>query len=127
MFTSLYWLLKDVPAGRQDFTVATRFAVWPKRLCQTRWTENVNVAKRFLKICLFSPKHIAAVREKKATEPKKKSFMLLTTLSNTVLFPVQVQAFLTFAKDVLLFPRKYQMVAPTLPFLSADLQSTVCD
>lgn len=45
---SIYWLLKDTPARREDFAKAVKMEspITPLRFCKTRWTENVPVVER---------------------------------------------------------------------------------
>ena len=42
--SALHTLFDDVPARREDFTVATGSCLFPLLFCHHRWVENVNVA-----------------------------------------------------------------------------------
>ena len=44
--SALHTLFDDVPAKREEFTVATDSCLCPFAFCHHRWVENVNVADR---------------------------------------------------------------------------------
>ena len=44
--SSFWWLFKDSPARREDFTEVTRSSIFPLKFCSHRWVENVQVAER---------------------------------------------------------------------------------
>jgi hypothetical protein len=49
---SVHWLLKDMPARREDYATAVKSdsPVMPLRFCKTRWTENVPVVERAIEM-----------------------------------------------------------------------------
>ena len=70
-FTSFYWLFKNSPARREDFTSVTGSDLFPKRFCQTRWVENVPIAQRLLKMWPHVQKYLAACKEGRLPSPNK--------------------------------------------------------
>jgi len=42
----LYWLFKDSPAWREDFSAATGCTTYPLKMCCHQWLENVEVCDR---------------------------------------------------------------------------------
>ena len=48
--SSLYYLIKDTPARREDFRSVTSSGLFPLKFCGHRWLENVPVAERALRI-----------------------------------------------------------------------------
>jgi len=46
--SSLYWLFKDTPARREDFTTLSGKLTFPHKYCNHCWFENVPVVKRQL-------------------------------------------------------------------------------
>lgn len=47
---SLYWLFKDSPARRDDYTSITDSDIFPLKYCKHRWLENVPVLERAISI-----------------------------------------------------------------------------
>ena len=124
-FTSLYWLFKDTPARREDFTSLTGSRSFPKRFCQTRWLENIDVADRVIEIWPDVERYVAAVRSRQFPEPKTKSWSVVSKCCDDLLFIAKVHAFRAVAEDVTPFLRKYQSDLPLLPFLGDDLASLI--
>ena len=50
LLSSLYYLYKDTPARREDFTTATGSNVFPLKFSGHCWVENVAVAERAMEI-----------------------------------------------------------------------------
>lgn len=50
---SLYYLFKDFPSRRCDYTSASKSSLFPLRFCSIRWVENSSVIKRALEIIPF--------------------------------------------------------------------------
>ncbi|GBO30098.1 hypothetical protein AVEN_59429-1 [Araneus ventricosus] len=48
--SAVYWLFKDSPARREDFTSLNPDVKFPLKFCKHRWIENENVLDRLLKI-----------------------------------------------------------------------------
>ena len=72
--SSLYWLFKDSPARREDYSKMTGGSVFPLKFCQHRWLENVSVAERALEVWPHIVKYVNAIKAKKVADPKSKSY-----------------------------------------------------
>ena len=47
---SLWQIFYDTPARREDFIQITGYDLYPFRLCQHRWVEDIKVAEQALEI-----------------------------------------------------------------------------
>ena len=47
---TMYWLFKDAPARRADFTAVTGSKKFPKKFCQVRGVENVSTCERAIEV-----------------------------------------------------------------------------
>lgn len=61
-FSSLYWLFKDGPAWREDYTQLTGSGLFAKRFCQTQWVGNAEVASRALEMWPHVEQYVTAVQ-----------------------------------------------------------------
>lgn len=52
VLSAIYWLFKDTPSRRKDYTRLTGSSLFGKRFCQTRcsWLENMQVAECVLEM-----------------------------------------------------------------------------
>jgi len=50
LFSSLFWLFKDSPSRREDFSNISNGNIFPLKICNHRWLENIPVAQRVLVI-----------------------------------------------------------------------------
>lgn len=50
LLTHLYFLFKDSPSRRAQFTAITGSEIFPLKFCQTRWVENVQCLQRAIDI-----------------------------------------------------------------------------
>ena len=46
LLRSMWYILSESPARREDYEVITGSTTWPLRLCGTRWLEDISVAER---------------------------------------------------------------------------------
>lgn len=119
-FSSLSWLFKDTPARREDFTSLTGSSDFPLEHCQHRWVENVEVAERALKVWPHVKKFIQSlITAKKAINTK--SFEHLKGCMDDVLLIAKIESFISIAKVLQPFLKRYQTDAPLLPFMAQDL------
>lgn len=72
--TSLYYLFKDCPARREDYTTTTGFSVFPLKFVSHRWLENVPVAERALEMVDSLGIFVRAVKDKSLSNPGNNSF-----------------------------------------------------
>ena len=123
---SLYWLFKDSPARRSDFTTLTGFSLFPKKFCSHRWLENVSVCKRALEMW---PHVINYVNQllKKTNCPQTNLFLEVKACSNDPLFTVYLNLFISIAEMIEPFLVMYQTGKPMLPFLADDMKKLVLD
>ena len=120
-FTSLYWLFKDSPARREDYSTSTGSYIFPKRFCRTRWVENVDVAERVLNIWPHVENFVQAIQAGRFKKPQTKYWSTIVECCSDPLFLAKVNIFLTFTKDFTPFLVKYQSDLPLLPFIADDL------
>ena len=115
---SLYYLFKDFPSRRSDYTNASNSCLFPLRFCSIRWVENSSVIKRALEIIPFLKLYVAAVAKK---PPDSKNFKKV----KVALDEKDLIAKLGFLQSVALqlepFLIKYQSNKPLLPFMSTDV------
>jgi hypothetical protein len=125
LLSSIYWLFKDTPARREDFTACTSCTMFPLKFCGHRWLENVPVCERAIVMYDHVVKYVTAVREKKYTDPKTKSFSIVAENVNAHITPAKLAFFLSVANQLQPFLTKYQTDVPMLMFLFSDLNDTV--
>ena len=75
---SIYWLFKDTPACREDFVAETGNSNFPLKFCSHRWVENAKVCQRAIELYAQLQQYITAVNSKKYTNPKTKSFTIVS-------------------------------------------------
>lgn len=119
--SSLYWLFKDSPARREDYIRITGSSVFPLKFCQHRWLENVSVAERALEVWPHIVKYINAVKAKKVTDPKSKSYETISSSCCDPLMPAKIAFFSSVAKQINPFLTAFQTDKPMLPFMSISL------
>ena len=121
----LYWLFKDSPARRDDYTKVTGSAVFPVRYCQHRWLENVTVLERVITIWPQIQTYVANVNTSKIPHPKNKSFEVVEKACTDPMFLVKANIFLSIAQECQPFLIKYQTDKPMLPFVADSLFTTL--
>jgi len=119
--SSLYWLLKDSPARREDFIEATGTTVMPLKFCNHRWVENVVVCERGISLLPAVVKYVAAVTAKEYPDPGTKSYSTVCQEIKDPLLPAKLAAFLSIAKLLQPFLDSFQTDAPMIPFLHSEL------
>ena len=119
--SSLYWLFKDSPARRDDYSKVTGSSVFPLKFCQHRWLENVSVAERALEVWPHIVKFVNAVKAKKVTDPKSKSYETVSSGCSDPLMPAKIAFFASVAKQITPFLTAFQTDKPMLPFMGTSL------
>ncbi|KAI8728123.1 hypothetical protein BgiBS90_038070 [Biomphalaria glabrata] len=119
-FDSLWWLFKDAPSRREDFMTITGTTDFPLKHCPHRWVENIAVAERAIKVWPQMKIYINhLLTNNKALETK--SFQhLRSCLADQLLF-AKLECFLSIARTLEPFLKKYQCDGPMLPFMSEDI------
>ncbi|XP_047740789.1 uncharacterized protein LOC125179270 [Hyalella azteca] len=123
--SSMHWLFHDSPARREDLLKYTGAEYFPAHFCGHRWLENMPVAERALELWPNIKEFIHAVKGGKVPYPKNRSFKTLQECAEDPLFEAKVHAFISVARVVTPFLRKFQSDAPLLPYLCSDLQSMI--
>ena len=119
--SNLYYLFKDSPARREDFTKLTDFHVFPKKLCATRWLENSPTLKRAIE-CL---PHIEKYVNKISPKPAIISFSNISKAISDPLLKAKLEFIFSLGSVVEPFLTKYQSPSPLLPFLFDDLDQVL--
>lgn len=83
------------------------------------------MAEKGLELWPNIKEYIDAVQTKKIPEPKNRSFKILQECAVDPLFEAKVNAFISVAKVVDPFLKKFQSDAPILPFLCTELKTMV--
>lgn len=122
---SMYWLFKDSPSRREDFTKVTGSNTFAFKFCQHRWIENVDVCDRALSILPDVVRYVEAAKGRVITEPKCKSYEEVKKQASNNIFPVHVAIFSSIAKQVTPLMTAYQTDAPMLPFMTGDMYKLI--
>lgn len=113
---SLYYLFRDFPVRRAEYTLKTASEVFPLKFCQVRWVENSRVLQRAIEMFPSLVKYVSAVeknppnsqcyvRVKEALKDK----LLFAKLEFLLSVSLQLEPFLTkFQSNDALFPLLYQ-------------------
>lgn len=113
--SSLYWLLKDSPARREDYTKVTGNSVFPLKFCQNQWLENVSVAERTLEVWPHIVKYVNAVKE--SSYPRFKSYKTISTSCCDPMMPAKTTFFASVAKQINPFLTAFRTDKPMLSFM----------
>ena len=127
LLSSAYWLFKDTPARREDFTTVTKASDFPMKFCKHRWLENVPVCERFIKMLPDLRQYVKAVKEGTVPDPKTKSYETIKQCCANHLVPVRLAFFLSVSEKITRFLTQYQTDKPMLPFMCSDLFKVVKD
>ena len=119
---AIYWLFKDSPARRADFTATTGNTRFAKKFCAVRWVANVDVASRALEVLPNVKKYLAENSKKLPTSTTCKNIQLACS---DAFISAKTQFFISVASVTEPFLRKYQTNSPMLPFMYSDLGSCV--
>lgn len=117
VFQSAYYLFKDSPKRRANYSEISDSTSFPMKFCSVRWCENVKVAKRFLDILPCLKEYVANVKPK----PTVLSFSRLEVAFKDPLLTAKIGFFISVAQLLEPFLRKFQGSEPLLPFLFDDL------
>lgn len=119
--SNLYWLFKDSPARREDFTTVTDCSTFPLKVCSHRWLENTPVCERALLLLPQIRKYITACAAGTCVKPKNRSFEVVQECCSDKLITAKLTFCLSVSKQIEPFLVRYQTDKPMVPFLSGDL------
>lgn len=138
--TSLYYLFKNVPLRRADYTAVTGSALFPLKFCSVRWVENQSVAGRAFDMLPHLKAYVKAVKHQQDTKRKeshpefKRSFKAVcdshpfSVVAKMVSDPLcgpKLSFFMASAASVEPFLREFQGEAPLVPFLYEEMTRLV--
>ena len=122
---SSYYLFKDVPARREDFTLVTGSSTFPLKYCGHRWVENQSVMIR-LKECLPQLRYyVQAIKTKKIKDPASKPYRDVKSFIEDPLAEMKLSFAINICKPIEKFLTLYQTDRPMIPFLYNDLNDLV--
>jgi hypothetical protein len=127
VLTSAYWLFKDTPARREDYTKATGSSEFAMKFCSVRWLENIPTAERIVKMWDHLKVYLNKVKKNEYPNPKTKSFDNLVKATEDPLFLCKINFYISMAKVVKPFLEKYQTDKPMLPYMAKDMRSMFRD
>jgi hypothetical protein len=123
VLSAAYYLFKDSPARRAEYTALTGSTIFPLKYCRTRWLDNGPAARRFIDIFKGLQKYL-----KEADCSRKtclKSWKTLETAMSDRFLIAKVSFFITIAEDVEPFLRKFQTAKPMSPFLFDEMSQVL--
>lgn len=121
---SLWYVFENAPARREDYETITGSTVYPLRFCATRWLEDIPVAERAIQIWPSIIKYVKkTVAGPKSKVPAIQSFQNLRDHVQDPLIIAKLQFFISIAKILQPFLKKFQTDAPMLPFLAQELHT----
>lgn len=125
ILTSLYWLFKDSPARREDFSSISSDKKFPVKFCNYRWLENVPAVDRAIQMWPDVIRYIKNVEKGVFSANKSKSYITIYDATKDKLIVAKFHFFLSIAKIIQPFLQFYQSDAPLLPFFSSDMVKLV--
>jgi hypothetical protein len=114
---SMYGLFKDSPARRADYIAITHNKTFPKKFCQVRWVENVDVAERALQVLCHVKKYVQEAKKL----PSTVTCTNVKALCADKLAVAKISFFASVGAMCEPFLKRYQTSAPLGPFLYDDI------
>jgi hypothetical protein len=121
--SSCYYMFKDSPKRRGDFSRITEQSVFPLKFCQHRWVENTSVIERVLHLLPHLRKFVSEVECK----PQIVSFDRVQVHLKDVFLEAKLGFVSGLASQLESFLIKYQTNDPMFPFLHQDVSLLVDD
>lgn len=118
---SLYWLFKDTPARREDFTKVTGCTSFPFKVCSHRWIENVPVCERALSLLSHVRSYVSAVAAGTVVAPQSKSFEVVKDAFSESLLRAKLLFCISVATQLTPFRTTFQTDQLMAPFLCREL------
>ena len=121
LLSSLYYLFKDSPARREDFSKVSGSTRLPLKFVNHRWLENETVCERALELWEDVLKYVKAAESKQITKPGDKSYETIVEATKDKLIRAKLQFFKCVAGQIQPFLATLQSDKPLTPFLSSEL------
>jgi len=125
VLSSMYYLFKDSPARREDFTEITGSTRYPMKFVSHRWLENVSVATRAIEMWGAIQMYVRVALTKKVSRPSCSSFDTLAQAVQDKLFIPKMTFFRSMAEHCLPFLKDFQTDKPVMPFVSEALSDLI--
>ena len=130
--SSAHKLFDDTPARREDYVTVTQSTVFPEKLCNHRWLENLPAALRMLEILPNLKKYVNAAENKQVAKPGSNKYPHLSyeqvkKAVGNPLFKAQLQFYIEMARKLTPFLTKYQSDFPLVSFIAKDLGNIFCN
>ena len=119
---AMYGLFKDSPARRADYIAITGSKKFPKKFCQVRWVENVDVAQRAVELLPQVQKYLKECKKL----PDTLTCSNVKALCADKLAVAKISFFTSVGSMCEPFLRRYQTAAPMAPFLYDDIAHLLC-
>lgn len=115
---ALYYLFKDFPSRRAEFSRLTGSKSFPLKFCQIRWVENSRVFKRAIDMLPFLKIYVAGTEK---SPPHSENYKKIKACLSDPLLPAKLEFLLSVSLQLEPFLVLYQSNDPLLPFLYQDL------
>lgn len=118
---NIYWLLKDCPVRRFEYTQITGSKIFPLKFCTIRWLENSSVCERALQMLPFLKKwvdHIGTALHSEVYASIRKSLL-------DELLPEKLRFFKSISLNLEPFLEKFQTPKPMFPFLYEHFEAII--
>ena len=124
LLRSCYYLFKDSPARRADYTKVTGSSTFPMKFVGVRWLENQCSANRILVLIPHLQAYVNEIKSKEIKTTVSKSMAtVITALKNIPLLRARLEFFYLLAGELEPFLREFQTNSPMAPFLYEQLQA----
>lgn len=120
LLTHMYFLFKDSPSRRAEFTAVTGSKLFPLKFCSTRWVENVQCLGRALEI-FDHVKNFVENNKSLSSNPA-------TTIKQAAKDPLmkcKLSFFKLIAAELEPFLKRFQSPKPLAPFLYEALHDVI--
>lgn len=114
--SGLYYLFKDSPARREDFTKVTGCSMLPLKFVSHRWFENVPVCERAILLWDKIVTYVKAVERKQVSKPTCKSYQAVLESGQDTCFVSKLTFFKMIALQLQPFLSQYQSNKPMVVF-----------
>ena len=125
LLRSMFYLLRDSPARRDDFTTVTGSTLFPLKLCGTGWLEDVPVAKSTADMEPHFQIYYNNSSRYKEQVPKIQSFYNVMQHIQNPLTPANLTSLDVLQKLLHLFLQKFQTDKLMASFLREEQLKTI--
>ena len=112
LLSSLYYLFKDSPAWREDFSKVSSSTRLPFKFVNHRWRANETVCERALELWKDILKDVKAAESKEITKPGSESYETVVEASKDKLIRATLQFFKCVAGQIQPFLAIFQSDKP---------------